>query len=72
VARDLVLVRSTTSILEAEIVRARLQAEGIPVLVKGGGEDPYRIGPSHVFVPSGFEVQARLLLESLETDGAGG
>ena len=42
-------------------------AEGIPVLLKGGGGDPYQIGPAHVFVPAGYEVQARLVLETLET-----
>ena len=66
---NLVLVLTTLSILEGEIVRSRLQDEGIPVLLKGGGSDPYRMGPSHVFVPAEFEVQARLVLDSLETFG---
>ena len=66
---NLVLVLTTLSILEGEIVRSRLQDEGIPVLLKGGGSDPYRMGPSHVFVPAEFEVQARLVLDSLETLG---
>lgn len=64
--RDLILVFSTPSILEGEIVRSRLEDEGIPVLLKGGQDDPYPTGPTHVFVPAGFEVQARLILESLE------
>jgi hypothetical protein len=63
--RDLVLVLSTPSILEGEIVRSRLEDDGIPVLLKGGGGDPYRMGPAHVFVPAAFEVQARLILDSL-------
>jgi len=66
-AGDLVRVLTTASILEGEIVRSRLEDEGIPVLLKGGGSDPYRMGPSHVFVPVEFEVQARLVLETLET-----
>jgi hypothetical protein len=64
---DLVLVLTTPSILEGEIVRSRLEDEGIPVLLKGGGDDPYRMGPSHVFVPADLEVQARLVLDSLTT-----
>jgi len=64
---DLVRVLTTPSILEGEIARSRLEDEGIPVLLKGGGQDPYRMGPSHVFVPAEYEVQARLVLESLET-----
>jgi len=66
---DLVRVLTTSSILEGEIARSRLEDEGIPVLLKGGGGDPYRMGPAHVFVPSEYEVQARLVLDSLETLG---
>ncbi|MGH2673634.1 MAG: DUF2007 domain-containing protein [Actinomycetota bacterium] len=59
---DLVRVLSTASLPEGEIVKARLEDEGIPVLVKGEGGGPYRMGPVHVFVPAEFEVQARLVL----------
>ena len=71
-ADDLVLVLTTASSLEGEIVRSRLEDEGIPVLLKGGGGDPYRMGPVNVYVPAGFEVQARLVLDTLpdETEGA--
>jgi hypothetical protein len=68
---DLVRVLTTTSIPEGEIAKARLQDEGIPVLLKGEGAGPYRMGPVHLFVPTGFEVQARLILtEILEGSGA--
>lgn len=63
-ADDLVRVLSTASVLEGEIAKARLQDEGIPVLMKGGGEDPYRFGPADLFVPAEYEVQARLILSS--------
>jgi hypothetical protein len=63
VTDELVLVLSTPSVPEGEIARSRLADEGIPVLVKGL-DSPYRIGPVHLFVPVGFEVQARLILES--------
>jgi len=59
---DLVRVLSTASLPEGEIVKARLEDEGIPVLVKGEGGGPYRMGPVHLFVPAAFEVQARLVL----------
>ncbi len=61
---DFVQVWSTTSIPEGEIARGRLESEGIPVLVKGWGEGPYKIGPVHLWVPAAFEVQARLILDS--------
>ncbi|MEX2204132.1 MAG: hypothetical protein WD965_08595 [Actinomycetota bacterium] len=59
---DLVRVLSTASLPEGEVVKARLQDEGIPVLVTGEGGGPYRMGPVHLFVPAEFEVQARLVL----------
>lgn len=63
---ELVLVLTTTSLPEGEIVKARLEDEGIPVLVKGEGAGPYRMGPVQLFVPEEMEVQARLVLaESL-------
>jgi Putative prokaryotic signal transducing protein len=62
VSDDLVRVLSTASLPEGEIVKARLEDEGIPVLVKGEGGGPYRMGPVHLFVPVAFEVQARLIL----------
>jgi len=49
---------------EGLLARGLLQAEGIPVLTKGEGEGPYRMGPVELWVPEGFEVQARLLVES--------
>lgn len=59
---ELVLVLTTTSLPEGEIVKARLEDEGIPVLVKGEGAGPYRMGPVQLFVPEEMEVQARLVL----------
>lgn len=63
---DLVRLRSVPSTFEGEIIRSRLEAEGIQVLLKGGSSgDPYPGGPVHVFVPAEFEVQARLVLSDL-------
>lgn len=60
---DLVRVWSAPSIPEGEIARSRLEDEGIPVLVKGEGEGPYRMGPVHLYVPAALEVQARMVLD---------
>ncbi len=60
-----VLVFTAPSLVEAQVARARLEAEGIPVLLKGEGEGPYRVGPMQLWVPSELEVQARLVLEGL-------
>jgi hypothetical protein len=49
---------------EAEIARALLEEEGIPVLFKGEGEGPYRMGPVDLFVPAEHEARAKELLEA--------
>ncbi len=64
-SEELVHVFTTPSVLEGHLAKGRLEAEEIPVLLKGEGEGPYRMGPVHLFVPERFEVQARLVLESL-------
>ena len=60
-------VFSTQSLVEGEIVRGRLESEGIPVDLRGQREDPYPLGPAELFVPSRFEVQARRILEQIES-----
>jgi phage major head subunit gpT-like protein len=57
----------TQSLVEGEIVKGRLEAEGIPVDLKGEGEGPYPTGPTQLFVPSSFEAQARRILEQIES-----
>lgn len=57
----------TQSWVEGEIVKGRLEAEGIPVDLKGVGEGPYPTGPAELFVPSRFEAQARRILEGIES-----
>ncbi len=62
---ELVRVFATGSAIEGELIKGRLEVEGIPVLLKGEGEGPYRMGPAEIFVPVSFEAQARLVLESI-------
>jgi hypothetical protein len=65
---DLVRVLSTASLPEGEVAKARLEDDGIPVLLKGEGGAPYRMGPVYLFVPASFEVQARLILSQTFDD----
>lgn len=58
-------VYSTPSLTDGYLAKGRLEAEGIPVLVKGEGEGPYRMGPVHLWVPEGLEVQARMILDAV-------
>jgi hypothetical protein len=64
-ADDLVRVLSTRSVPEAEVVRMRLEDEGIPVMATGL-DSVYRMGPIDLYVPASLEVQARLVLASAE------
>ena len=60
---DLVSVLWTSSLVEAEIAKGRLEAESIPVQLKGEGADaPYPVGPAELLVPSRFEEEARRIL----------
>lgn len=63
-ADEFVNILAASSVVEGEIVRGRLESEGIPVLLKGEGLDaPYPTGPVYVFVPASLEGRARHLLE---------
>jgi hypothetical protein len=65
VPEALIGVLTTSSVPEAEIAKGLLEEEGIPVMLRGEGEGPYRFGPIELLVPSGLEVQARLILTAM-------
>ncbi len=64
---SLVLVYTTPSISDGYLARGRLEAEGIPVMVKGEGEGPYRMGPVLLYVPEEIEVQAMFILDEIRS-----
>jgi hypothetical protein len=66
---SLVLVYSTRSITDGYLIRGRLEADGIPVILKGEGEGPYRMGPVLLYVPAELEVQALLILDEMQKGG---
>ncbi len=53
---------TATTIPEGLVARSLLEAEGIPVIVKGESEGPYRLGPVFLWVPEEYEVQAGIIL----------
>ena len=63
--RDLVRVWATGDPFEGEMMRGRLEAEGLSVLVKGDGEGPYRAGPVYLFVSREQETTARAVVEAI-------
>jgi hypothetical protein len=64
---DHVRVFATHSWLQGEIVKGRLEAEGVPVQLGGEHEGPYPVGPAELFVPPSFETQARRILAEIES-----
>jgi hypothetical protein len=62
---EIVRIYTTSRVFEGQLTKARLEEEGIPVLAKGEGDGPYRMGPVHLYVPAGYELQARLVLEAI-------
>ena len=70
VSDDLISVLWTSSLVEAEIAKGRLEAESIPVqLIGEGADDPFPVGPAELLVPSKFEEEARRILAQSE-DGS--
>ncbi len=59
-------VYSAPSVTDGYIVKGRLESEGIPVMLKGEGEGPYRMGPVYLWIPADLEVQAQLILDEIE------
>jgi hypothetical protein len=66
---DLVQIYSTGDQMIAELTRARLEDEGIDVLVKNsmGGSSAYPVGPSYLFVPEEQANAARVVIAAIES-----
>jgi len=66
---DLVQIYASGDAMMAELTRARLEDEGISVLVKNsmGGSSVYPVGPSYLFVPVEQEIAARQVIEAIES-----
>lgn len=50
-----------------EMMRGRLEAEGITAMLKGEGEGPYRAGPVYVWVAAADEAAARAIVDAVES-----
>ena len=53
---NLTRVFATTDQFAGELMRGRLEAEGIQVLLKGGTEGPYPSGPVYLWVATSDEA----------------
>jgi Putative prokaryotic signal transducing protein len=64
---DLVRVYASGDTFAAELMRGRLESEDIPVLVKGEGEGPYRMGPCYLWVSAEDATRARVIVDAVES-----
>jgi hypothetical protein len=66
---DLVQIYATGDQMTAELTRARLEDEGIDVLVKNsmGGSSAYPVGPSYLFVPEEQVEGAKRVIAAIES-----
>jgi hypothetical protein len=66
---DLVQIYASGDATLAELTRARLEDEGIVVLVKNsmGGASAYPVGPTYLFVPREQEQAARRVIEAIDS-----
>ena len=64
---NLVQVYSSGDAVVAELVRARLEDEGIDVLLKNNGTSVYPVGPSYLFVPEEQVAAAKTVLEAIDS-----
>jgi hypothetical protein len=63
----LVRVFASADTVAGEMMRGRLEAEGITAMLKGEGEGPYRAGPVYVWVSAEDEDVARAIVEAVES-----
>lgn len=62
---DLVRIYATADHFEGELMRGRLESEGVPVLLKGEGTGPYHVGAVYLFVPVEDETRARAVIDAI-------
>jgi hypothetical protein len=64
---ELVQVYASGDAFAAELMRGRLEAEDIPVLMKGESGGPYRMGPGYLWVRAEDATRARVIVEAVES-----
>jgi hypothetical protein len=64
---DVVKIYSTPDAIDGQLMRGRLEAEGISVMIKGEGEGPYRVGPAYLWVSAEDEVRGRAVVDAVSS-----
>ncbi len=63
----IVRIYASTDTFGAELLKGRLEAVGISVMMKGENEGPYRTGPAYLFVLAEDEIRARAVVDAVES-----
>jgi len=63
---EFVHVYDAPGIPEGQIAKARLESEGIPVMTKGEGGEPFHMAGLQIWVPEGHAAKARTLVQEME------
>jgi Putative prokaryotic signal transducing protein len=64
-AHGVVRIYATGDAIDGQLMKGRLEAEGIAVMLKGEGEGPYRVGPAYLWVATEDEVRARAVVDAV-------
>jgi hypothetical protein len=64
---ELVQVYASGDAFAAQLMRGRLEAEDIPVLMKGESGGPYRMGPCYLWVRGEDATRAKVIVEAVES-----
>jgi hypothetical protein len=64
---DLTRIYASGDSFAGELMKGRLEAEGIAVMMKGEGEGPYRTGPVYLWVNQEDETRARAVVDAVDS-----
>lgn len=63
----LVQVYASGNAIDVQLMRGRLETEGIPCMVKGEPEGPYRVGPAYLLVAPEHQAAASAIIEAVRS-----
>lgn len=64
---DLTRIYASGDSFAGELMKGRLEAEGISVMMKGEGEGPYRTGPVYLWVNQDDADRARAVVDAVDS-----
>jgi hypothetical protein len=64
---DLTRIYASGDSFAGELMKGRLEAEGIAVMMKGEGEGPYRTGPVYLWVNQEDADRARSVMDAVDS-----